>query len=299
VQDPVRPRVFYAYIRAGAEPSSNTPPLTGLYRTDDEGLHWQWASNGIKLTLVGACCPHVLQMLPGHFEMSSLDTRILLFSNPTGLYLSHSSGRGWSRVTLPGSSAPVGGFDPCNGGVLYATTNRGVWRSFNAGSTWQVVPLKRPLDFAPASVVFDFPCEGGGGACYGCGVKVYGAPHSGHVRTVAPPSAPPAAGAVAVATGTNPFGPREQIVLGVHNLSDDGVSVSLTAGGFHHTERLSASDGRPDAANGWEAYTTLGVPSGRVGAPATLTVIVGKNRLHGTLHFVVGQDAVLTLQGHV
>ena len=126
-------------VRDAAQPLEASPsivyattPGAGIYRSTDRGQTWQFAGPGPhrqSLEILGVD-PHDERRL---YAVATDD-----FGNLQGLYRSADGGGHWEGIDedlFPGAVLGLA-FDPRTPGRIYAATNRGLWRSADAGDSW-------------------------------------------------------------------------------------------------------------------------------------------------------------------
>ncbi|MCP9440208.1 MAG: hypothetical protein NNA20_05060 [Nitrospira sp.] len=105
----------------------------GLFRTVDKGEHWERIGRTLSDPFV--CC---LVLHPS-------DPMVLYLGGPAGVWKSSDGGQTWHVVNqgLATLNIRALAMAPTNARILYAGTNgSGLYRSTDAGATWQPVPLK-------------------------------------------------------------------------------------------------------------------------------------------------------------
>lgn len=135
VINPVTPTTLYAAGSAGSfEWVPDGAPGLGVFRSEDGGLSWSPVVTGL-----------------GHVQVPALaikpdDPQILLAAvwnaedKPATVYRSTDGGDSWMPTTLQARWGYWGGelvFDPLAPNIVYAGTEEGLWRSVDAGATWE------------------------------------------------------------------------------------------------------------------------------------------------------------------
>jgi uncharacterized repeat protein (TIGR01451 family) len=116
--DPTNPSTLYAATNS-----------SGVYKSTDGGVNWSQSNTGLTASAVLS-----LAINPTSPNYIYAGTRL------GGIFRSSDGGANWiaSSTGLPGtvSSVPVIVIHPANPVIMYAGTNRGVYRSDNAGTSW-------------------------------------------------------------------------------------------------------------------------------------------------------------------
>ena len=148
------PGAYYAGI------SSDTPELSGLYRSSDRGVTWQQIS-GLKKKEVWS-----LALWKSGGETIAAGTR-------DGIYLSTDSGITWKHISPADNMelAPVVSlaFDPQNSNSIYAGTPHLPWKTTDGGANWHSIHdgmlddsdvFSINVDFQNPQRVFASACSG-------------------------------------------------------------------------------------------------------------------------------------------
>jgi hypothetical protein len=126
-----------------------------LWTTRDGGAHWADITPA-------ALTPwsKVTQLEASHFDDVSAYASVSRFrvdDLTPYIYKTHDAGKTWSLITggLPASPVNAVREDPVRKGLLYASTQTGVWVSFDEGATWQSLQRDLPRSSARDLVVHD------------------------------------------------------------------------------------------------------------------------------------------------
>jgi len=123
--DPVQPRRIYASIGGT------------FFRSEDSAATWHGSQVGTRINdlVIDPRHPAVLYVA-GRGYVNPQGTRY-----PTYVYKSLDHGESWSQVATEtrGTTHLALALDPLDSSVVYVATNRGLWKSVDAGATWRAV----------------------------------------------------------------------------------------------------------------------------------------------------------------
>ena len=115
-----------------------------LWVTVDHGIHW----SDITPAAVAAWSK-VTQLEAGHFDDTTAYVSVSRFridDEKPYIYKTHDRGKTWTAITsgLPDDPVDAVREDPVRKGLLYASTERGVYVSFDDGAQWQSLQQNLP-----------------------------------------------------------------------------------------------------------------------------------------------------------
>ena len=116
---------------------------TGLYVSDDLGLHWR------RVTEVAAVIERIF--------VSPLSDQLVVVHSRDGLSMSSDAGQTWNSIASPSRSDELYDVAISPSGVLLAGTARGAFRSFNRGASWE--PVIRGLSAGTIPLVLFHPSQ--------------------------------------------------------------------------------------------------------------------------------------------
>lgn len=105
----------------GGSPASGT-----LQVSNDQGLHWTPAANGLAGRTVYA------------LSQATSQPDVLLAGTDGGIYLSQDGGASWALSALPGQQVRAVAVHPQDSGRLVAATSTAIYLSQNGGASWEV-----------------------------------------------------------------------------------------------------------------------------------------------------------------
>lgn len=128
--EPSEPEVLYAPLRHR------------VYRSDDAGGSWYSVSPTLTTVSSGTL---------KSFDVAATNTEYLVAASNTRISITKDLGGGWLNITsgLPSNTITHVSFDPLNENIIWVTLSgytegRKVYRSLNAGETWENMSLNLP-----------------------------------------------------------------------------------------------------------------------------------------------------------
>ena len=119
--DPARPNTYLVAV------SSETPLHAGVFRSVDEGSHWEQLRD-------------LRQKQVWSLAFWAADSRVIAAGSQDGVYLTRDGGETWTPISSPASRGPRPvvslAFDPTDSNILYAGTPHLAWKTTDGGAVW-------------------------------------------------------------------------------------------------------------------------------------------------------------------
>jgi len=179
--DPADPQVLFVSTGifdrgASGEGDPATDPFGGLgvLFSQDGGLTWtvQDETSGLRMLYLGSMYMHpedadLLLVAAGH-ALTGIGEYVDLLrqegkSSPSGIYRTEDRGAHWTQVLFPPNERMLESFSsvefcPGDADIAYAASDRRVYRSEDAGITWQELPYQ-VTSWGPPGVRTGFPID--------------------------------------------------------------------------------------------------------------------------------------------
>ena len=130
-------------VLRGQRPRILAGTTTGLYASDDLGLHWR------RVTESAGAIERIF--------VSPLPDQLVVVHSRDGLLLSSDAGQTWNSIASPSRSDELYDVAISPSGVLLAGTARGAFRSSNRGASWE--PVMRGLSAGTIPLVLFHPSQ--------------------------------------------------------------------------------------------------------------------------------------------
>jgi photosystem II stability/assembly factor-like uncharacterized protein len=156
--DPSTPSTVYGGVEPAFEPGGNSNPL--VYKTWNAGARWSASGTGLTAISVVALAANFVS-----------PTRLYLGSGDGSLFRTDDAGASWTL--LPRLEARSLAVDPTSSSIVYAGTWQGVYKSTDAGITWNVSlaeefgSLESVVAIDPSSPSTIYAGKSGGNCCGG------------------------------------------------------------------------------------------------------------------------------------
>jgi photosystem II stability/assembly factor-like uncharacterized protein len=143
----------------------------GILKSTDGGQTWQIlnAANGLENLFVGSLFMHpdkpdILLAAVGHLAGPILETWIQQGHSPAGVYRTEDGGETWTQVVEPrietiGESFSAVEMCPSDPNIAYAGSNHTIYRSADAGVTWELVAGGPDNGWGPPGVDTGWPID--------------------------------------------------------------------------------------------------------------------------------------------
>ena len=143
LNDPEREEVVWASFSNGqfTDPIENTVAYTGLFKSIDYGEHWVLVNTGLP------AYEDSVRMYGLSIDINSpTDNRTLYLTVAGDIYKSSNDGIDWNLV-LENGFLKFTEVDKFNSNIVYAGGSAGLWRSTNAGESWEEVGTSEMRNF--------------------------------------------------------------------------------------------------------------------------------------------------------
>lgn len=266
VTDPANPSTIYVAFSGG-----------GVWKSTDGGAFWQAKTETLGSLSVGA-----LEMDPNNANTLYLGLGDPFDGTGIGLVKSTDGGDTWSDPVFLGTSTVISDIQvtPGNSNIVLAATNRGLFRSTDAGATFANVPITPSAGGVP--VVWSLAWGGGdtfvlsllGGTSDG---EIWRSTDGGATWTKSSGlaagigrislDAAPSNRSIMYATAAKPSGAGANDLVDIYKSTDDGVTwagVATNGSSFKNytnTNQESSSIGLLLRGQGWYNHMTLVSPT--------------------------------------